>query len=155
MIRTIARSLIVVVNTTIGLLGIYDPATVVAAPGTVSGYTRQPFPNNALPTSRLDTVAARLVQAYPLPDIPGLANNQFTNPVLVNNYNYGNARVDWNLSNKDTAFLRFSPQRATVNTPTAFGYRTVPFRMRRTTLSVDQPECRMIRSTKMFCRRIE
>jgi hypothetical protein len=105
---------------------IYDPATVVAAPGTVSGYTRQPFPNNALPTSRLDTVAARLVQAYPLPDIPGLANNQFTNPVLVNNYNYGNARVDWNLSNKDTVFVRFSPQRATVNTPTAFGYRTVP-----------------------------
>ena len=105
---------------------IFDPATVTAAPGTASGYTRQPFPDNIVPVSRMDPVMARLIQSYPLPDVPGLANNQFTNPELINNYNYGNVRADANLTSKDNVFGRFSPQKATVNTPTAFGYRQVP-----------------------------
>ena len=99
---------------------------MTAAPGTVSGYTRQPFPDNIVPVTRMDPVMARLIQSYPLPDVPGLANNQFTNPELINNYNYGNIRADANLTSKDTVFGRFSPQKATVNTPTAFGYRQVP-----------------------------
>ena len=105
---------------------IFDPATVAPASGTASGFTRQPFPGNMVPVARMDTVAARLVQAYPLPDTPGLANNQFTNPELVNNYDYANVRADVNLTSKNTLFGRFSPQKATVNTPTAFGYRSVP-----------------------------
>ena len=105
---------------------IFDPGTLLAAPGTPSGFTRQPFPNNAVPASRMDPVAARLIQAYPLPVLPGLANNQFTNPELVNNYDYGNIRVDANLSSTNTIFARYSPQKASVQTPTAFGYRNVP-----------------------------
>ena len=46
---------------------IYDPATLVAAPGTASGYTRQPFPGNIIPASRFDPVTSRVIQAYPLP----------------------------------------------------------------------------------------
>ncbi|MBM3737901.1 MAG: carboxypeptidase regulatory-like domain-containing protein, partial [Acidobacteria bacterium] len=105
---------------------IFDPASVVAATGTASGFTRQPFPNNALPAARMDPVAARLVQAYPLPDLARDANNQFTNPELINNYNYGNIRADLALTSNDNAFVRLSPQRAAVNTPTAYGYRQVP-----------------------------
>ncbi|MBI1790744.1 MAG: TonB-dependent receptor [Acidobacteria bacterium] len=105
---------------------IYDPGTVVPAPETASRYARQPFGNNIIPASRMDPVMSRLIQAYPLPVLAGLANNQFTNPVLVQDYNYGNVRVDANLSAKDTMFLRYSPQKAFVATPTGFGFRSVP-----------------------------
>ena len=105
---------------------IFDPATVTAAPGTASGFTRQLFPDNRVPVARMDSVAARLIHSYPLPAVPGLVNNQFTNPELINNYDYGNVRADVNFTSTDTFFGRFSPQKATVNTPTAFGYREVP-----------------------------
>ncbi len=105
---------------------IYDPATVTPAPGTASGYSRQPFAGNIVPANRMDPVMARMIQAYPLPDIAGLANNQFTNPVLVQNYNYGNVRGDANLTSKDTLFARYSLQKAYVATPTGFGFRNVP-----------------------------
>jgi hypothetical protein len=105
---------------------IFDPATVAPAPEAASRFTRQPFPNNAIPVSRMDPVTARLIQAYPLPVLTGLANNQFTNPVLVQDYNYGNVRADLNVSSKDTMFARFSPQKAYVQTPTGFGSRNVP-----------------------------
>ncbi|HYZ83095.1 MAG TPA: TonB-dependent receptor [Bryobacteraceae bacterium] len=105
---------------------IFDPATVTAAPGTASGYTRQPFPNNIIPANRWDPVAARMIQAYPLPVVSGLSNNQFTNPVLVQDYNYANIRADATLSTDDTIFGRYSLQKAFVQTPTGFGYRNVP-----------------------------
>jgi len=105
---------------------IFDPATVVAAPETASRFTRDPFPNNTIPASRMDPVMARLIQAYPLPVLPGLANNQFTQPVLVQNYNHGNVRGDASPSAKDTLFARYSLQKAYVETPTAFGFRSVP-----------------------------
>src|SRR5262249_55469951 len=47
---------------------IYDPATTV-------GSIRQPFPNNSIPVARFDTVAASLLQRYPLPTSSGTANN--------------------------------------------------------------------------------
>jgi len=73
---------------------IYDPASVTATPGTPSGYTRTEFPGDIIPASRFDSVTSRLIQAYPLPTGPGLVNNQFTNPVLGQNYDQGDARVD-------------------------------------------------------------
>src|SRR5579864_8973185 len=77
---------------------IYDPATLVAAPGTASGFTRLPFDGNMIPMSRWDKVTSRLIQAYPLPTVAGLTNNQFTNPVLLQNNDTGDGRIDWNLS---------------------------------------------------------
>ena len=58
--------------------------------------------------------------------LPGLANNQFTNPVLMQDYNYANGRFDWTVSPKDTVFGRYTPQRNSVKTPIAFGFRNVP-----------------------------
>src|SRR5580704_13352930 len=54
---------------------IYDPSTLVSAPGTASGYTRQPFPGNIIPANRFDPIDARVIQAYPLPTLPALINN--------------------------------------------------------------------------------
>lgn len=74
---------------------IFNPFTVRPAPGTPSGYTRDPFPDNKIPRSLFDSVTSRLVQAYPLPDSLGLANNQVTNPVLAQNWDQGDARLDY------------------------------------------------------------
>ena len=105
---------------------IYDPATLVAAPGTASGYTRQPFSGNIIPASRFDPVTSRVIQAYPLPSTAGLTNNQFTNPVLGQNNDTGDGRIDWNLNANNTIFGRFSRQDTLTNTPSTFGFRTVP-----------------------------
>ncbi len=105
---------------------IYDPSSLVAAAGTASGYTRQPFSGNIIPASRFDSIDARVIQAYPLPTLPALINNQFTNPVLGQNYDQGDGRIDWNWTSKDTVFGRFSKQDYLTNTPSTFGLRSIP-----------------------------
>jgi len=105
---------------------IYDPASLTVTPGTASGYTRLPFPGNVIPANRFDPVTARVIQAYPLPSASGLANNQFTNPVLGQNNDTGDGRVDWNVNSSNTVFGRFSKQNTLTNTPSTFGFRTVP-----------------------------
>jgi hypothetical protein len=67
-----------------------------------------------------------VVQAYPLPTGTGLTNNQFTNPVLGQNNDTGDGRIDWNLSANNTIFGRFSRQDTLTNTPSTFGFRTIP-----------------------------
>jgi hypothetical protein len=105
---------------------IFDPASVRPTPGTASGYSRDEFPGDIIPPSRFDSVTSRLIQAYPLPVVPGLVNNQFTNPVLGQNYDQGDARVDYSLGSKDTIFGRFSRQDTLTRTPSTFGFRNVP-----------------------------
>jgi hypothetical protein len=106
--------------------GIYDPASLTVTPGTASGYTRLAFPGNIIPASRFDPVTSSVIQAYPLPALPSLTNNQFTNPVLGQNYDQGDGRIDWSLRANDTIFGRFSRQDTLTNTPSTFGFRNVP-----------------------------
>jgi hypothetical protein len=63
---------------------IYDPATArcTVASATVAGcgaaggtVVTDPFPNNVIPTSRLDPVAAKIQAYIPLPQVGGLLNN--------------------------------------------------------------------------------
>ena len=67
-----------------------------------------------------------MIQAYPLPSTAGLTNNQFTNPVLGQNNDTGDGRIDWNLNTNNTIFGRFSRQDTLTNTPSTFGFRNVP-----------------------------
>jgi hypothetical protein len=105
---------------------IYDPASVFPTPGTASGYTRTEFPGDKIPAYRLDSVTSRLIQAYPLPTGPGLVGNQFTNPVFGQEYDQGDARMDYAMSSRDTIFGRFSRQDTRTQTPSTFGFRNVP-----------------------------
>ena len=41
---------------------IYGPRTLAAAPGTASGFTRQPFAGNIISRDRFDPVTSRLIQ---------------------------------------------------------------------------------------------
>src|SRR5712672_1569187 len=109
-----------------GVRPIYNPFTVRPAAGTTSGYTRDPFAGSMIPKSLFDSVTSRVIQAYPLPDSSGLATNQVTNPVLGQNWDQGDIRVDYNLDANTTIFGRFSQQNTLTLPPSTFGLRTIP-----------------------------
>ena len=89
---------------------IYDPSTGVLSGSQVS---RTPFPNNVIPSSRLNPIALNLLKYYPLPNTTGQANgfdNYATNFVTANRYNNELIRTDIITSdrNKLTADFRHS-----------------------------------------------
>jgi hypothetical protein len=97
---------------------IYDPLT-----GTSTGANRTPFPNQAVPTSRMDPVAVKLAGLTPLPNLPGnlLTNNYY----VTNSYIFDRHRIDgkvnWNPSQKFTMFGRFGFLRYNMQNPPIFG----------------------------------
>jgi Carboxypeptidase regulatory-like domain/TonB dependent receptor len=58
---------------------IYDPYTTKADPANPGSFIRQPFPGNQIPASRIDPVAAKLMQYFPSPNAPGVANTGVNN----------------------------------------------------------------------------
>lgn len=102
---------------------IYDPATTQCANPSCTAYTRQPFPGNIIPISRLDPVAKALLSYYPKPNVPnaGYQNNYVfggTSPLHKNLYDI---RIDENLSEKHTIFGRYTAEKHTNTTPDYFG----------------------------------
>ncbi len=101
-------------NTQSALDTIYDPWTTVTNGNTV---TRTPFPNNTIPTSRIDPTAAKIMGELWQPNNPG------SGPTLANNFQAGYAdpypywntmdRVDYNISDKWRVFGRFNMLRTT------------------------------------------
>jgi len=86
---------------------IYDPATGVVSGSTVA---RTPFPNNVIPTSRLNPVAmAYIKQLYPLPNTAGTANgeNNYFAPANgeANFFNNVLSRLDLNLSDRHKIYF--------------------------------------------------
>ena len=80
---------------------IYDPATGVLSGANVS---RQPFPNNAIPTNRLNPIAQKYLQYFPQPNSPGLANgsqNFLVNAIDSDGYDNELGRLDVNISDKN------------------------------------------------------
>ena len=68
--------------------------------------TGQPFPNNTIPTDRIDPVAARIMALVPLPNTSG--NNNFINqPNVEDESERYLGRVDFRLSDNDNIFGRY------------------------------------------------
>lgn len=88
---------------------VYDPDSTRLNPGYDASrgveldnleYIRDPFPNNRVPVSRFDPVAARMVQELPQPNTsigPFLQNNYWVNPPRQETPDGVLARVDHNL----------------------------------------------------------
>ena len=109
-----------------GVRDIFDPSTLRAAPGTASGFTRDPFPGRTIPSNRFDPVMARMAQAYPLPTRAGIVNNQTTSPKERQRWNQVDGRVDWNLNEKNNFFARYSQQNTVSTRPSTFLDATIP-----------------------------
>ncbi len=93
-----------------GLPAIYDPFST----RTVGGVRiRDQFPNNIIPTARLNPVAQRLLAFYPDPILGGVGGNYPSGPVQSTDSRPFNVRVDHTLTDKDTLFVRYSDDDAT------------------------------------------
>ena len=77
---------------------IYDPASS----------PRQPFVNSTIPANRVDPIAAQLLSRYPLPNLPGAANNYVRTAVEPDNQDQFDARLDRYLGAKHRLFARYS-----------------------------------------------
>ena len=76
---------------------IYDPATS----------PRVAFPANTIPASRIDPLAAQVLQHYPLPNAPG-ANNYIRTAVEPDDQDQFDGRIDHVFTENHRAFVRYS-----------------------------------------------
>lgn len=88
--------------------GIVGPASCALVGGAPQCFAREPFAGNIIPQNRIDPNEVKLLSLFPAPTSSGLFNNYSNNPVLRNNANQFDVRVDQNFSDKDQMFARFS-----------------------------------------------
>lgn len=85
---------------------LYNPYTGALNGTTV---TRQPFPNNTIPSSLMSPVAQAYLQYYPQPNITPLGANGFdnyaSNFLSADAYNNELGRIDYNMSDKSRLFF--------------------------------------------------
>jgi hypothetical protein len=77
---------------------IYDPTTS----------PRTPFPSNTIPVSRFDPIAAQILQHYPVPNLPGTANNFVRTAVEPDSQDQFDGRIDNIFNRKHRVFGRYS-----------------------------------------------
>jgi hypothetical protein len=94
---------------------IYDPSTQVSLPG--GGYSRSQFPGNIIPPDRIDMVGQNIMNLYPVPNLPGIANNFLYDPIRWLSEDEFDGRVDRTFSDKDSGFVRYSHARDDIFQP--------------------------------------
>ena len=82
---------------------IYDPAT--GSPSDPA--TRLPFAGNKIPPGRINSVALAYANLYPTPQT-GQGNNFTISPTERDRVDQGDIRLDYNLSQSDQVFVRYS-----------------------------------------------
>ncbi len=86
---------------------VYDPFSTTAVAG--GRFQRTPFPGNIIPPSRLDPVAQKLLEAFPLPNQPGTSDfrqNFFLATKALETYWTNIGRVDHAFSENHRIFVR-------------------------------------------------
>ncbi len=100
-----------------GTVAIYDPSTTtVDASGNIN---RTPFPNNVIPSTRIDPVAAKIVSYYPNPN-GSFQNGAYNYNVSASNENQigqGLVRIDQNIGDNDKFFARYGRYSPYSNAP--------------------------------------
>ncbi len=98
---------------------IFDPNSYSA-----STNSRTPFAGNVIPTNRLDPLALKVLQIFPLPNLPGQSNNYRLNQLTVQHEDQYDGRVDHVLSPRDNMFVRFTSGTSDVTYPKALPLMT-------------------------------
>jgi hypothetical protein len=83
-----------------GGIRIYDPRQSPA--------TRQQFANNIIPSSRFDPAGFNALQAYPLPNRPGVFRNYVASSTRPNDMNQFTIKTDFNISDKQRLNFSYS-----------------------------------------------
>ncbi len=97
---------------------IYDPNT-----GNPDGTGRQPFAGNIIPTARLDPITQKLQTYYPLPNVPGAGtlNNYYAAGGPILNRNYFDAKINFNLNDKESIWGHYGRMWAKAGGKAVFG----------------------------------
>ncbi len=98
---------------------IYDPNT-----GNPDGTGRSPFPGNIIPDNRIDPLARRLLNdMVPVPNVNTnlLTNNYYAGGAFSFDRRTVDSKVNYNITDKWTAFARLSWLKFNVFDPTIFG----------------------------------
>jgi len=115
---------------------LYNPCasfTAPCTPSSVPATTRQPFPNNVIPTVMISPVASALFASslYPAPINGALQHNAVNTTNSAFNVDQGDLKIDFRASQKDNISYRFT--RAYQNNPSvnsqallSNGYSTTP-----------------------------
>jgi hypothetical protein len=82
---------------------VHDPYSLTAA-----ARSRQPYPNNVIPSAQFDPVGARLMGFYPQTNLPGLTRNFLFNPATPEDLDRWDVRIDHTLTEKDQLYWRYS-----------------------------------------------
>lgn len=101
------------------LIPIYDPLT-----GNPDGTGRTPFAGNIIPTNRISPITQKLLAFLPAPNIAGAAlgtQNFVVNTVRERTTHSMDAKVNYNLSDRDAFAIRFSYQQPKIFDPGAYG----------------------------------
>jgi len=99
---------------------IYDPES-----GASDGRGRIPFPNNQIPRNRLSSIATRLAALTPLPNVGDPTrfgtNNYFVSAPFLFDRRTVDSKVNWNVTDKLTSFVRLGILRYKSVSPQMFG----------------------------------
>ncbi len=80
-----------------------------------------PVANNMIPATSISPVATAIMNLFPEPTVAGAdLNNYFRNADLTDNTNRFSARVDWQASEKDSVFTRYTWSTRDRNSPGLF-----------------------------------
>ena len=81
----------------------------------------QAVPNNIIPASSISPTAAAIMALFPEPTVPGAAlNNYFRNANITDNTDRFSTRVDWQASDNDSVFTRYTWSTRDRNSPGLF-----------------------------------
>lgn len=96
-----------------GSTPIYDPATTRANPSG-SGYIRDLFPNNTIPTNRLNALGQRMMSLYPVSNVDGSSSLFKSLAPQRQDSKNGVVRGDYQASSRDSIFGRYSIARSSM-----------------------------------------
>ena len=116
---------------------VYDPSTIAPAAG--GRFSRQPFPGNIIPASRISPISRAILPFYPEANQPGSADfrSNYFNTQIINRNNLSVVgRLDHNFSDRHRLFVRINhnyrhelvtafPSAATGDKPSQPGYGVV------------------------------
>ncbi len=103
---------------------IYDPLTTRPNPNG-SGFIRDQFPGNQIPSARWDPISVKMINAYPVPTSSARFNNYLANLVQNQKWNQGDVRVDHQITPRDNLFARWSIQNTETRVPSTFPAVTI------------------------------
>lgn len=75
------------------------------------------YPNNTIPASQMNPIALNVQALFPLPNLPGLANNFVDNTVNTENVPQGDIKIDYQPDEKDHIFGRESAAHKNFTSP--------------------------------------